>query len=414
MKICILSDYIPSEGKGGAERVAWESALGLAKLGHEIYVITTTPRPLVETEVTKRDGIQIFSIHSAYHARWRAWRSLHNPWPVREVKRILGELHPDVVHAHNIHSQLSYHLLKVARVSGAKVFLTLHDVMSFHYGKLNEFVDTRHPVCQGGWNYHVTVWQQVKRFRLRYNPFRNMVIRHYLKYAGRVFAVSSALKDALNQNGIQDVEVLHNGVDTSQWQCPVECVAAFANKFGLQGREIILFGGRISGLKGGDAVLCALREVVKKVPTAALLIVGARNEYVQKLERQAREWDLEKNIVRTGWITGDELKAAYCVSMVVLQPSIYLEPFGLVCLEGMAAGKPVIGSCFGGVAEIILNGKTGFLVHPLNTIDFADRLTELLQDEEKCTQFGQAGLERARDAFSVDRHLARLIAEYSK
>ena len=211
MKILYLNDDWPPEAVGGAVRVASDLAWKVAERGHEVEIITTV-RNRREEGVFKEKGVIVHRIYANYHERWRAWLSLYNPQTVGKVKKIISEFKPEVVHAHNIHFYLSYVCLKIAKKSGAKVFLTAHDAMSFSYGKLK----TKKFLERG--NYHLGFWDRLKQAKKRLDPFREFFIRYYLKYVDKIIAVSEALKNAFGQNGIKGVEVLYNGIDISKWR----------------------------------------------------------------------------------------------------------------------------------------------------------------------------------------------------
>ena len=101
MKILLLSDRIPPEGRGGAEAVVWRLARGLAAAGHNIHVAAaTTGAPFEEV----RDGIPTYHLHAAYPERFRAWLSLWNPQTAGALRSLLQRLQPDIVNAHNIHA----------------------------------------------------------------------------------------------------------------------------------------------------------------------------------------------------------------------------------------------------------------------------------------------------------------------
>ena len=412
MKILFLQDDFPPHAKGGAGIVAATLARELAKQGHELTVITAVQdRSFVGSY--REEGMRIERIYSDYTQRWRSWLSLYNPATTGEVKRVLAEVQPDIVHAHNVHYHLSYWALYLAKRSGAKVFLTAHDVMLFHYGKLTEFVDPENPGCRKDWDYRVSAWQQLREYRFWYNPFRNLIIRRLLKNVDRIFAVSSALKDALGQNGIKNIEVIHNGIDAREWQVAPITVEAFIQKHGLGGKKVILFGGRISGSKGGDVTLEAMRDIVKKEPNAILLLLGNRNSYVEKLERRAKEWGISAHIISTGWLSGDELRAAYTAADLVIVPSAYCDPFPTVVLEGMAAEKPVVGGCFGGIPEMVIDGVTGFTVNPYDHVALAGRITELLADEKERVAFGRSGRDRVEREFSLEVWCEKTLTAYT-
>jgi len=404
VKILILSDGIIPESHGGAEVVTWNIAKTLAQIGEEVFIVTTT-REKKSEGFKERKGVKIYTIYSAYHNRWRAYLSLRNPPVTKQVKEILNLLKPDVVHAHNIHNYLSYHCLKLAKKAGAKVFLTAHDVMLFHYGKLNEFINPNDLSFPKEFNYKVSPWQQIKKYKKRYNPFRNIIIKCYLKYVDKIFAVSKALKEALNQNNIDNVEVVHNGI-TIKEEVLNDQVAQFIIKNNLQGKKIVLFGGRLTKVKGGHQALLAMKLVAVKIPETVMLVLGEKNAYTNEMIEAARSLGLVQKLVFTGWLSGDELKAAYISSNVVIMPSICFDSFGMVCLEAMAYRKPVIATCFGGAKEIVLEDKTGYIVNSFDITLLANRILAILTDQSLADRLGQAGYLRAKEAFDL-KHIAR-------
>lgn len=403
MKILFLQDDFPPYAKGGAGMVVAALARALARRGHTVTVITAVQDPMLAGSF-REDGLRIERIYSDYAQRWRSWRSLYNPATVPAVRRILAEVRPDIVHAHNLHYHLSYWALRLAKRCGARVFLTAHDVMLFHYGKLTNF-------AKG--DYHVSPWQQVRVYRFWYNPFRNQIIKRLLTNVDRIFAVSAALKDALEQNNIENVEVLHNGIDSSAWEVSRETVEAFIEKYQLAGKKAILFGGRISGQKGGDAMLTALREIARVEPTAVLLLLGTRDAYVERLIVRAREWGIGEHIVSTGWLAGDELHAAYHAAQLVVVPSLCFDSFPTVVLEAMACGTPVVGSCQGGIPEMVQDGETGLITNPLDTARLARDILELLSDARRAAAYVAAAHTRVAQEFTVDRWCDRLVAAYT-
>ena len=141
MNIVLLQDDFPPESRGGAGILVATLARALAQHGHAVTVIATTQR----RESAGRhewEGVVVYRIYSNYHERWRAYRSLYNGDTVREVKRLLAALQPDVVHAHNVHYYLSYYSLVLAKRYARKVLLTAHDEMLVHYGKFYEYRGT--------------------------------------------------------------------------------------------------------------------------------------------------------------------------------------------------------------------------------------------------------------------------------
>ena len=409
MKILFLQDDFPPNASGGAGIVAATLARELVKRGHELTVITSVQDKALAGSF-REEGMHIERIYSDYMPRWRSWLSLYNPATVSRVKEILAEVKPAVVHAHNVHYHLSYWTLRLAKKRGAKVFLTAHDVMLFHYGKLTENMPKD---CEAPRNYRVDAWQQLRRYRFWYNPFRNLAIRLLVKNVDRIFAVSEALKDALEQNGIKNIDVIHNGINTDDWEVSPEMVRVFVREHGLESKKVILFGGRISAAKGGDVMLGALIKIIVEEPSALLLLVGKRDAYVDRLLQRAEEKEIGEHVVSTGWISGDSLKAAYHAATIVVAPSQYLDPLPTVVLEAMVCGKPVVGSCLGGIPEMVVDSETGYVANPFDASAIADKVVSLLGNPDVAARMGSRATARAENEFSLEAQVLSLLRAYT-
>ncbi|MEK7168017.1 MAG: glycosyltransferase family 4 protein, partial [Patescibacteria group bacterium] len=319
MKIVLVSDDFPPIRESSVASVAFNLARGLLDRGHEVSAITRVEEESQAGEMVY-EGIKIFKIHLPdYHVRWQAWRSLSNPKAVKEIKSILESIKPDVTHFHNIHKYISYRSFKIAKQHSRSVFLTTHDVMLFHYSKFKEFINEKNPAVQKDFNYKVNPWMLIKRFKRRYNPFRNMIIRHYVKYLDKIFAVSQELKKALAQNNIKNVEVVNNGLDAGDWIVSDSKIGEFKDKLCLQGKKIVLFGGRLSALKGGELIVKSMAIVSQRIPESVLLVLGDENDYARYLAKLAKSLGIR--LVFTGWINGNDLKAAYHPSDLAVTPS---------------------------------------------------------------------------------------------
>jgi len=385
MKILILSDDFPPKNFGGAGESTFDLSKGLMEAGNEVFVITICDKK--EEVFEDYLGLKVFRIYAGYHDRWRAYLSIYNPQTVGKVRRIIREVGPDIVHAHNIHQFLSYHCLKIARKEGCRVFFTARDAMTFSQGKLATKKYLTNNDCRVSW------LDNLKLARKRYNPLRNILIRKYLKYADGIFAVSLALKNALKQNGINGVIVSRTGVDVKNWEIVKEKVDAFKEKHGLNNKKAVFFGGRISGQKGYGQAQKALEIVKKEIPDAVLLVAGSKG---------------------LGWLRDDDLRAAYHASDLVIVPSLCFDAFPRSNIEAMACAKPVVTTCFGGSPEIVQDGKTGYIVDPRDTDLLAKRIIDLLKNPEKARQFGEAGYQRVKEEFSLEKQVNQTLQWYQR
>src|SRR3989344_4531857 len=279
MKILVLSDDFPPEVVGGAGTIAFRMSKEFIAQGHKVKVFTTT-QDKNSGENIVFENIEINRVYSKYHDRWRAYISLYNPRVVGKLKKIIKEFKPDIIHTHNVHGHISYYALVLAK-RYAKVFMTAHDIMSFYPGTFTEFINPKDFSCLTSFDYRVRFPTLIKKFRFRYNPFQNIIIRYCLFRTNRVIAVSGALRDALLQNGIMNVSVIHNGINVSEWNIPLDEVDKFRKSYNLEGLKIILFQGRLSGAKGGDLILQAITSLSSHNPLAKLLIIGNKDAYVE-------------------------------------------------------------------------------------------------------------------------------------
>lgn len=409
MNITFLADRIPPYELGGAGKIVWRLAQGLHHLGHQVSIITATSD---SEHHTLQDGIPVYYLHSRYHDRWRGWLSLYNPQTVGRVRRLLQQLAPDVVNAHNLHTDLSYGSLVTAHRLGLPVIFSSHDVMPFAYGKIDYFVRPDHGYVNSPADYRLPWSYNLRLMRFRYNPFHNPLVRYILKHHAQArIAVSQAHKAALEANGLPPFQVSSHGFDSAEYAQPDSAIMeAMRETLGLKDRRVIFFGGRLSEGKGGHQLLAALNETVQQIPQATLLILSATP--FDKSLLSAYPNLKPEHIREGGWRTGAELLTAYHLADVVAVPSIYLDPSPTIVFEAMAAGKPVLVSGYSGASEAVIDGKTGYIINPFDVIGFADKLTRLLGQPDHAEALGRAGQAHLTQNFTVEQQLTRMLQIY--
>lgn len=198
------------------------------------------------------------------------------------------------------------------------------------------------------------------------------------------------------------------------WVLGANSTDNFKKKYQLENKKVILFGGRISKEKGMMMMMMTVRKIIETVPQAVLLVVAKVNEAAENMLKTARECDIKDKILITGWLMGSELKAAYWASDIVMVPSVYFDSCPLINMEAMACKKPIIATCFGGSREIVINGKTGYIVNPFNTKEMADKVIDLLENPEKARAFGEVGYERVKNEFALEKMVNNYLAWYKK
>lgn len=408
MRIIILADQF-SRALGGAVGVGYHQALGLSRRGHQVTVLTASPPP------AGLEGVLVRQMARPFHPRWGATLGLYHPAAVRQVRAALRELAPDVVHAHNLYQALSYRCLAEACRVTPRVFLTAHDVMSFAYAKLTHYIDSRRTDCPQPSAYHTPWTVNLQTAKKRYNPFRNAYIRRRLHRITKVLAVSQALADALADNGITNVAVVHNGIDLKAWSPPpADRLGAFQKRHHLQGKRILLCAGRLSGAKGMNQVLSAFSKINAQVPNTVLLFAGGADGGLTAYRQLPERYGVDGLVQFAGPLSPDDMVLAYHACDVVVVPSVCFDSFPSVNLEAMAASKPVVATCFGGSREAVADGQTGFIVNPYDTAALADRIIRLLRDQELAVRLGVVGRQRVAQEFSAEHWLDALEAWYRR
>jgi cysteine-rich repeat protein len=224
-------------------------------------------------------------------------------------------------------------------------------------------------------------------------------------------ALSSTAVSQLNtslQTGITDgttkMTVIAPGVDTSRFY-PIPKDEAREAAGLPKGERTILFVGRLQPLKGVDTLIQAatrlrLRDISAEHPVNLVVVGGNPNgsgedTATDRLQALTRDLCMDRMVVFLGQRDQDKLPYYYSAAEVVVMPSHY-ESFGMVALEAMACGTPVVASQVGGLAYLVQDGITGFVVPDQDPEALADRLTRLLGDPDLRQRMGQQAASYAR------------------
>lgn len=204
------------------------------------------------------------------------------------------------------------------------------------------------------------------------------------------------------------LEHLPSGVDTDTYRPDPVAREEIRKRHGLGDRPVIVCVSRLVPRKGQDVLIRALPEIQKRVPDAALLIVGG-GPYRKTLESMAG-----KDVVITGSVPWEELPAHYAAGDVFAMPcrtrgrGLDVEGLGIVYLEASATGLPVVAGRSGGAPETVRDGITGNVVDGRDVTQVADTLATLLEDPERATKMGRAGREWVGEQWRWDQLARRL------
>jgi glycosyltransferase involved in cell wall biosynthesis len=171
-------------------------------------------------------------------------------------------------------------------------------------------------------------------------------------------------------------------------------------------RRRVVFAGRVVTPKGVGVLVRAAREV------QAEFVICGDGWRLEQMRQLARRLGVADRIRFTGWLSAELLGHELAEASVVAIPSLWPEPFGLVGIEAFAAGRPVVASATGGVADWLEDGVNGLGVAPGDVRALAQALNELLDDPERQRAMGDAGRRAVAERFSPQRHLEALLGAY--
>ncbi|MGD0452047.1 MAG: glycosyltransferase family 4 protein [Solirubrobacteraceae bacterium] len=173
-------------------------------------------------------------------------------------------------------------------------------------------------------------------------------------------------------------------------------------------RRRVVFAGRVVAPKGVSVLIRAAREV------DAEFVVCGDGWQLERMRRLARRLGVASRIRFTGWLGADALGEELANASVVVVPSLWPEPFGLVGIEAFAAGRPVIASATGGITDWLEDGVSGLTVKPGDPAGLARALEQMLADPARQQAMGLAGSMAVAARFSPERHLAALLDGYQR
>ena len=139
-------------------------------------------------------------------------------------------------------------------------------------------------------------------------------------------------------------------------------------------------------------------------------MIGAEDSLVFNAKTLAEEFGIASSIIVTGRLAGAELASAYRACDVIAFPSLCLDTFGMVNVEAMLTGKPVVATCFGGAPEVVVGGVTGAIVNPYDTTSMSEAMLTFLNDPKTARLFGEKGRERVEGRFTLDRQVDAYLA----
>ncbi|HXH17691.1 MAG TPA: glycosyltransferase family 4 protein [Chitinophagales bacterium] len=251
-------------------------------------------------------------------------------------------------------------------------------------------------------------------FTIAMSDFSKKVNRWAYSSADALITVSDFTRDVAKKTGIRNNRciTIYNGADGRFFRMlDKESVSSFKKSKGIEHSRIIITVGNVSDRKGQEYVIRALRKVSEKFHDTHYYCAG-HSTVKDKLASLARELGLADRVHFLGKVPADELLLwlnacdLYCLTSIVTDEGDF-EGFGISVIEAALCGKPAIESAEAGVAESVIDGKTGLRVPPKDTHAIADSILLLFEDDELRQRLGHNALQNALDNLTWEKVVKR-------
>lgn len=346
MKIALVSPYDFTYTGGVANHIT-ALECEFTRMGHEVKIVAPASKPITTF------GERFIRIGRPwpYPSSGSVARITFSPWLDFKVKAMLKREKFDIIH---LHEPLCPTLCTtVLRVSNTVNVGTFHAVDSRGY----------------------TQWK----------PFTATILKKlFPRLAGKI-TVSEPAREFINRLFPGDYTVIPNGVDLEHFSPDVLPLEKFND-----GRLNLLFVGRLEKRKGLNYLLEAYRQLRNELPDSRLIVVGSSTRWSRQYEKHPAE-----GVVFTGYVPNADLPQYYKSADIVCFPATGKESFGIVLLEAMAMGKPIVASNIKGYASVLSDGEEGLLVPPADPAGVASAITSLVRDAGLRREMGRRGRETA-------------------
>ena len=204
--------------------------------------------------------------------------------------------------------------------------------------------------------------------------------------------------------------VIYNGIDPQIFRPLLPDMNLKRQLEFAEGSSVILFAGRLIGLKGVQVLVRAAVRLPREDPWK-ILIIG-EGEAKESLKNLCRDLGIQERVLFTGFIPNHELPRYYSFADLAVFPSLADETFGVAICEAMACGRAVLSTRVGGIPELIMDGESGVLVEPNNEGELGNQIARLLRDPERRLVLGERALDRVRKLFTWEKVAERLKETY--
>lgn len=353
MKIALISPYDFAYPGGVVNHISCLEKY-LTRMGHEVKIIAPASRAVY----TLGDRFIRIGTPRPLPVSGSIARITLSPWLASKIKSVLARERFDICHLHE--PLMPMLCTTVLRLSDVPTVGTFH--------------------ASGG-----KPWYSFG------TPLGKLLLNKWFNNLHGRTAVSLPALRFASQHFPAEYEIIPNGIDTRHFHPGVAPIPEF-----MDGKMNILFVGRMEKRKGLDYLLEAYRKVKEKIPNSRLIAVGPGIRLRKKYEKRVARYRLQ-DVVFIGYASYSDLPRYYQTADIVCSPATGRESFGIVLLEAMAVGKPIVATDIEGYASVLTHNEEGFLVPPKNVEKLAESLITLMADKSRQREMGIRGLAKARE-----------------
>ena len=382
MRVCVVTTAFPRWKGDGEAPFLWESVHAIAQQGVQVRVIAMHS-PGVSTRDCI-DGIEVIRPRYWWPERWEALRKAGHgglPATLQKYPYVFPQLIPfGIVHilsilrfARDCDLLHSHWTLSAAAACVARRIYSLPLVSTVHGSDI--FQVTRHPVGA-------------------------LMTRRILQCCDHITAVSRALMESTVALGVdsEKVDVVSNGVDIDRFVPGAE-----------DRDDIVLFVGSLIERKGAKYLIAAMQDVVRKFPSCRLVLIG-EGPLRSSLSDLTRKLGLEQHVTFLRFRPQEEVRGWMQRARLLVLPSLE-EAQGVVLLEALACGTPIVASQVDGIPEVV-TPDVGLLVPPSDSVAISDAIQQLLGDHRRWRGMSRQARRRAETRYSWNRTASQFVSIY--
>jgi phosphatidylinositol alpha-mannosyltransferase len=364
LKIALVSPYDLAYPGGVANHI-FALEREFIKMGHNVKLIAPASKGAKSDE-------RLICLGRAWPtpASGSTARITFTPWLDRKVKPVLEQEKFDIIHLHEpLVPMLCTTILRLTRAAT---------------------VGTFHAMDSRGY----TQWK----------PFTVLFLKKWFRKLDGRIAVSKPARDFISGHFPADYRIIPNGVDLEHFSPQVKPLEPFRD-----GKINILFVSRLEKRKGVNYLLSAYQRVRQELGNCRLILVGPSTRWSRRHEKRIKQGDLN-DVIFTGWVPQEDLPRYYQTADIVCSPATGRESFGLILLEAMAMGKPIVASNIDGYASVATHNGDALMVPPKDKHSLAQALIMLATDAKLRQEMGTRGKTKAAE-YGWD-HIARRVMDY--